>query len=966
VPFHAILYDDFTGLTDLGTFDTTYPEWQHGYSISYDANTLGQVVGIASSTEGGVWHFRPFVYDAAKGLQELQRDPAYADPSREWYAVAINDSELIGGHVIATAGQSLPYYWPDAAAAPIPLGMPPTFPYGEIYAVNAAGQMVGIMWNDASVEHAFVFDAALGVRDLNALADPAGGWTFEFARDINDSGQIVGSGTWNGLVRGFVLTPVGLLGQVSGSVRHNLTGAALEGVTVSLYGAAGVLASQAVTDSQGRYTSPLLTAGTYFAVTGNASGFPEQLYRGLPCAPCNPTTGTPVNVVAGGIASGVDFELGPSPMAVETVQWANMVGVAPDGATLEKTAATAWGNGGASSTRALASGEGFAEVTLGDTPGYVMVGLSNGDADQGYADIDFALYTYPPSGRVLVYENGVARASSPYAPGDRFRVSVEAGRVRYRRNGQLIHEAAASPAFPLLVDTSFYDRGARLAAVTLGGALVDVWNPPQETAVWRNAVGVSVSGGDLTKTAATGWGNAGASSTREIAQGGDGYAEFTVPASPGFAMFGLANGDADQGYGDIDYAFYTYPPTGQLMVFENGVYRGQFGPFAAGQALRVTVRSGVVRYSRDGAVLYTSAATPTSPLRIDTALYSVGSVVPAPILAGSLVDVPLSAVPVTWTNLVGVSAAGASIMKTAATAWGNAGASSNRGLGVDGYAEFTVPASPGYAMFGLGNGDTDQGYADIEYAFYTYPPTGQLMVFEKGVYRGQLGAYAAGDKLRVSVESGVVKYWFKGVLAYTSGLTPTFPLRVDTSLYSTGATVQEATLAGSLVDLTPPTEPVAWQNTVGVSVSSTTLTKTAPTAWGNAGASSTRGIPSGSDGYAEFTAPASAGYAMFGLSNGDTDRGYADIDFAFYTYPGTGQLMVFEKGVYRGQFGPYSPGDKLRVSAGSGVVRYWFKGVLVYTSSQTPTFPLRVDTSLYSTGAAVQDATLGGAVVGTP
>ncbi len=32
-----------------------------------------------------------------------------------------------------------------------------------------------------------------------------------------------------------------------------------------------------------------------------------------------------------------------------------------------------------------------------------------------------------------------------------------------------------------------------------------------------------------------------------------------------------------------------------------------------------------------------------------------------------------------------------------------------------------MPPSAGYAMFGLGNGDTDQSYADIEYAFYTYP-----------------------------------------------------------------------------------------------------------------------------------------------------------------------------------------------------------------------------------------------------
>jgi hypothetical protein len=321
---------------------------------------------------------------------------------------------------------------------------------------------------------------------------------------------------------------------------------------------------------------------------------------------------------------------------------------------------------------------------------------------------------------------------------------------------------------------------------------------------------------------------------------------------------------------------------------------------------------------------------------------------------------------VSWVNVFGATPAAGSLTKTAPNAWGNAGASSTRAVNGNGSVEFTLPAAPGYAMFGLSNGDTDLGYADIDFAFYTYPPTGQLMVYEKGLRRAQLGAYAAGDMLRVAVESGVVKYWWKGALAYSSVQAPALPLRVDTSLYSTGASVQGATLAGALVDVALPTEPVAWQRAVGVSSTSTTLTKTAPAAWGNAGASSTRGFPSGATGYAEFTVPASPGYAMFGLSNGDTDQGYADIDFAFYTYPATGRLLVVEKGVSRLSVGIYAAGDKLHLSVSAGVVRYWWKGALVYTSPQAPVFPLRVDTSLYSTGAQVLGATLGGSLVATP
>ena len=57
---------------------------------------------------------------------------------------------------------------------------------------------------------------------------------------------------------------------------------------------------------------------------------------------------------------------------------------------------------------------------------------------------------------------------------------------------------------------------------------------------------------------------------------------------------------------------------------------------------------------------------------------------------------------------------------------------------------------------------------------------------------------------------------------------------------------------------------------------------------------------------------------MFGLSNGDTDQGYADIDYAFYTYPATGQLLVYEKGVGIGRAGPYAVNDTLRITADGG------------------------------------------------
>ena len=61
-------------------------------------------------------------------------------------------------------------------------------------------------------------------------------------------------------------------------------------------------------------------------------------------------------------------------------------------------------------------------------------------------------------------------------------------------------------------------------------------------------------------------------------------------------------------------------------------------------------------------------------------------------------------------------------------------------------------------------------------------------------------------------------------------------------------------------------------------------------AW-DAGAVSTQAIVS-MDGFVEFTPATAGGYAMLGLSNGDTNQGYPDIDFAFYL--AGNQLAVYE------------------------------------------------------------------------
>jgi RHS repeat-associated protein len=124
-----------------------------------------------------------------------------------------------------------------------------------------------------------------------------------------------------------------------------------------------------------------------------------------------------------------------------------------------------------------------------------------------------------------------------------------------------------------------------------------------------------------------------------------------------------------------------------------------------------------------------------------------------------------------------------------------------------------------------------------------------------------------------------------------------------------------------------------------------------------AGAASSQAIVSG-DGYVELTASETTTSRMIGLSNGDTNQNYPDIDFAAYL--DSGNLCVYEAGSNRGCFSTYVGGNTIRVAVESGVVKYKKNGTVIYTSSVTPTYPLLVDTALWSNGATLNNVVISG------
>jgi hypothetical protein len=192
--------------------------WKNGQMFDISNGVAGRAVGINSGGNViGNWniggHSTPFLWtpNQSNGTTGKFTTLPFG------YAEAINDAGQIAGEdnqqgpLLYTPGGGVQY-----------LGIPSTSTSGGgASAVNNAARVVGYLYNvDASgveQDHAYLWDAANGVRDLNDPArvtlvntdlTPATGWVLNYAWGINDAGQISGYATDpTGQPHVFLLTP---------------------------------------------------------------------------------------------------------------------------------------------------------------------------------------------------------------------------------------------------------------------------------------------------------------------------------------------------------------------------------------------------------------------------------------------------------------------------------------------------------------------------------------------------------------------------------------------------------------------------------------------------------------------------------------------------------------------------------------------------------------------------------------
>ena len=178
-------------------------------------------------------------------------------------------------------------------------------------------------------------------------------------------------------------------------------------------------------------------------------------------------------------------------------------------------------------------------------------------------------------------------------------------------------------------------------------------------------------------------------------------------------------------------------------------------------------------------------------------------------------------------------------------------------------------------------------------------------------------------------------------------------------LPSSGAT--ERTLyVGGYEEQLPINQTIAWTSPSNASASSPvySLKKTGTNSAWDAGAISTQSITSAQgDGYVSVVADATNTHRAFGLGNSNQGVDLEDIDFAIYL-KGDGTLEIWESGEEMGDFGTYQVGDVLRVGVESGAVKYYRNSTLLYTAEKEPSYPLYLDTSLYTPGSVLVGALL--------
>ncbi|OZG69903.1 hypothetical protein BTA51_28780, partial [Hahella sp. CCB-MM4] len=595
----------------------------------------------------------------------------------------------------------------------------------------------------------------------------------------------------------------------------------------------------------------------------------------------------------------------------ENVTWSSMSsGLQSTTSGIVKTGAFAW-DASARSDQTI-QGEGVIEFSLPQVNKSVMVGLNQSNTTDSYTDIDYAFFSWD-SERIRLYEEGnlVKDLSIPQKAGNRYRIAMEDGGVRYyvRPEGEsefiLVHTSAKQPdlSAQYFVDTSFKSSGAEVIDVTVS--------------------------------------------------------EKATPTSV--------------------RQYQVYDARGQIKY-------------------SIDAEGYVTEHTYDALGRVTTTSTYEQPLNLDTV---------REITVASL-DRVLKSEEVTWASMSsGLESTSSGIVKTGASAW-DASARTDQTIQGEGVIEFSLPQVNQSVMVGLNSNHTTDSYTDIDYAFFSWDSE-RIRLYEEGNLVKDLSIpQKAGNRYRIAMEDGVVRYYVRPegesefILVHTSTKQPDLSAKyfVDTSFKSTGAevvdvTVKDKTASKSIRQYqvydargqvkysldaegyvteyeydaqgrniaghrySDPLENVPASLTLDalkaalplkavqvnwtdlsddVVVRGTAIELNNPedlSVWDDS-ARSVETMPA--EGFIEFEYGDEAP-TMIGLNSLQEGDNYKDIDYAFYLYYNN-EIHIWEEGEHKGKIAiPHQTGNRYRIALKDGQAHYYIKeaGKDTFTLVQTST-----------------------------
>ena len=165
-------------------------QWSSAYAINNSGEAAGDAM-VGSGFEAVAWS--PQGNPTALGGLGGQSS----------YAMGLNDEGEVVGHAQVSTGYMHAFLWNGLAMQDLgTLGGFSSYAYG----INDEDQTVGYSTLSDGANHAFLHPGGVLI-DLNSLIDHSSGWTLDAAFAVNDAGQIVGTGTLNGIEHAFLLDP---------------------------------------------------------------------------------------------------------------------------------------------------------------------------------------------------------------------------------------------------------------------------------------------------------------------------------------------------------------------------------------------------------------------------------------------------------------------------------------------------------------------------------------------------------------------------------------------------------------------------------------------------------------------------------------------------------------------------------------------------------------------------------------